>query len=61
MHYAWALSLLGFTILTAILIAPRYAPQPNRTVRFIVTFGPGGGADNTARPHADHLARALGL
>jgi tripartite-type tricarboxylate transporter receptor subunit TctC len=33
---------------------------PNRTVRVIVNFGPGGSTDNTMRPFADRLSRALG-
>ena len=33
---------------------------PNRTVRIIVNFGPGGSADNSMRPFADRLSRALG-
>ncbi len=33
---------------------------PNKTVRIIVNFGPGGSADNTMRPFADRLSKALG-
>ncbi len=33
---------------------------PNKTVRLIVNFGPGGTADNSARPYAEKLSKALG-
>jgi tripartite-type tricarboxylate transporter receptor subunit TctC len=33
---------------------------PNKTVRVIVNFGPGGSTDNAMRPFADRLSRALG-
>ncbi len=33
---------------------------PNKTVRLIVNFAPGGSADNTARPYAERLTKALG-
>jgi len=33
---------------------------PNKSVRVIVNFGPGGSADNTMRPFAERLSKALG-
>jgi tripartite-type tricarboxylate transporter receptor subunit TctC len=36
------------------------ADWPNKTVRIIVNFAPGGSTDNAMRPFADRLARALG-
>ena len=33
---------------------------PNRAVRVIVNFGPGGSTDNAMRPFADRLSRTLG-
>ena len=32
---------------------------PNRTIRVIVNFGPGGSTDNTMRPFADRVARSV--
>ena len=36
------------------------ADWPNKTVRMIVNFAPGGSTDNAMRPFADRLARNLG-
>ena len=36
------------------------ADWPNKTVRIIVNFAAGGSADNTARPFAERLTKALG-
>lgn len=36
------------------------ADWPNKPVRIIVNFGPGGSADNSIRPYADRLSKALG-
>jgi tripartite-type tricarboxylate transporter receptor subunit TctC len=33
---------------------------PNKPIRFIVNFAPGGGSDNAARPFAERLSRVLG-
>ena len=33
---------------------------PNKTVRMIVNFGPGGSTDNAMRPFAERLSQALG-
>jgi tripartite-type tricarboxylate transporter receptor subunit TctC len=45
---------------TAPATAQGAADWPNRTVRVIVNFGPGGSTDNAMRPFADRLSRALG-
>jgi len=36
------------------------AKWPEKTVKVIVNFAPGGSTDNAARPYADRLSRALG-
>jgi tripartite-type tricarboxylate transporter receptor subunit TctC len=36
------------------------ADWPNKSVRVIVNFGPGGSADNTMRPFAERLSKSLG-
>ena len=33
---------------------------PNKTVRMVVNFGPGGSADNSIRPFAERLSKKLG-
>ncbi len=52
--------LLALGLLSAAATAQGAADWPNRTVRIIVNFGPGGSADNSMRPFADRLSRALG-
>src|SRR4029453_841603 len=41
-------------------LAQGAANWPNKTVRVIVNFAPGGSTDNAMRPFADRLSRALG-
>lgn len=48
------------TLASAGALAQGAGDWPNRTVRVIVNFGPGGSTDNTMRPFADRLSRALG-
>ena len=36
------------------------ADWPNKTVRIIVNFAPGGSADNSMRPYAERLSKILG-
>lgn len=36
------------------------AEWPNKAIRVIVNFGPGGSADNTMRPFAERLTKSLG-
>ena len=55
-----AAALLALALLNAAAIAQGADDWPNRTVRIIVNFGPGGSADNSMRPFADRLSRALG-
>jgi tripartite-type tricarboxylate transporter receptor subunit TctC len=50
--------ILGFIVLAFSHAAS--AQYPAKPVRMIVPFPPGGGADNTARIVATHLARTLG-
>jgi tripartite-type tricarboxylate transporter receptor subunit TctC len=59
-------------LLSALLAAPLAAPAvvpgvaraqaawPNKTVRFIVPFAPGGGTDTVSRLICDHLGRTFG-
>lgn len=52
---------LSVTIAAALSVnAPAQASWPERPVRIIVNFGPGGSTDNAARPYADRLSKALG-
>jgi tripartite-type tricarboxylate transporter receptor subunit TctC len=55
-----AAALLALALFSAAAMAQGAADWPNRTVRLIVNFGPGGSADNSTRPFADRLSRALG-
>jgi tripartite-type tricarboxylate transporter receptor subunit TctC len=55
-----AAALLALALLGQAANAQGAADWPNRTVRLIVNFGPGGSIDNSMRPFADRLSRALG-
>ena len=61
---AWRLLLGSFALALAALssdaLAQGAADWPSKTVRVIVNFAPGGSADNSMRPFADRLSRALG-
>jgi tripartite-type tricarboxylate transporter receptor subunit TctC len=41
-------------------LAPAHAQYPNRSIRFVVPFPPGGGTDTMARAISGRLAEALG-
>lgn len=41
-------------------VSAQEANWPNKTIRVIVNFGPGGSADNTMRPFSERLTKALG-
>ena len=58
----WRLLLSGLAMvaLNAGAMAQGSADWPNKTVRIIVNFAPGGSSDNAMRPFADRLSRALG-
>ena len=48
----------AFALLTAPLVAPAQAQNwPTRTVKFIVPFGPGAGADIGGRVFAEKLTQ----
>lgn len=56
-------ALAGLASLVATMPALAQGPAadwPNKSVRIIVNFGPGGSADNTMRPFAERLTKALG-
>ena len=55
---AGGLALLATT--TAVTLAQGAGDWPNKTVRIIVNFGPGGSADNSMRPFAERLSKQLG-
>jgi hypothetical protein len=56
--FAAMLTLTGHTAVSQ--GADLAATWPNKPVRLIVNFGLGGSADNSARPYAERLSRALG-
>lgn len=63
----WLSALCAGSILAGLACVPGKAHAqdaaanwPNKPVRVIVNFGPGGSADNSMRPFADRLSRALG-
>jgi tripartite-type tricarboxylate transporter receptor subunit TctC len=64
----WTRAALAMALFVGAQIAdaPRAVAQddarnwPNKPVRIIVNFGPGGSTDNAMRPFSDRLSRALG-
>lgn len=54
----FAVAWLGFA--TTAAMAQGTGDWPNKPIRFVVNFAPGGGSDNATRPFADRLSRALG-
>jgi tripartite-type tricarboxylate transporter receptor subunit TctC len=57
-HRTGAAALLAGHAGTARAQAP--SDWPNKPIRFVVNFAPGGGSDNATRPFAERLSRALG-
>ena len=62
----WLSVMLAAAVLAVLAAVPRAIAQdaakdwPNKPVRIIVNFGPGGSTDSAVRPFADRLSRALG-
>ncbi len=52
--------LAGAVVWTQVAAAQSAADWPNKTVRIVVNFGPGGSADNSIRPFAERLSKKLG-
>ena len=52
-----AASILGASLTSA---RAQGSDWPNKPVRVIVNYGPGGGSDNAMRPFAERLSRTLG-
>ena len=52
--------LLAVGVLTGFSTAALAQSWPDKPVRIVVNFAPGGSTDNAARPLADRLTRALG-
>ncbi len=53
--------LLGAAMLVALFQnTPAQSNWPEKPVRIVVNFAPGGSTDNAARPFADRLSKALG-
>lgn len=55
-----ALAALGLVLCAVGPVAAQDAQWPSKSIRVIVNFGPGGSADNTMRPYAEKLSKALG-
>ena len=51
---------LTCSILCVAWLAPAQAQYPNRSIRFIIPFPPGGGTDTMARSMGTRLGEALG-
>src|SRR5579872_3817571 len=56
----FARSVLIALVLAVLTVHPAAAIYPERTVRIVVPFAPGGGTDVVARTLADAMARDLG-
>jgi tripartite-type tricarboxylate transporter receptor subunit TctC len=60
MVWRWLLGALALAAMNGTALAQGAADWPSKAVRIIVNFAPGGSADNSMRPFADRLSRALG-
>ena len=56
----WHFLLVGAALVAPAGTALAQANWPEKPVRIIVNFAPGGSTDNAARPFADRLSKALG-
>lgn len=59
-YFAGAVALMTMGLLAAGAAAQDASKWPDRPVRIIVNFAPGGSTDNAIRPFADRLSRNLG-
>ncbi|MGD9803013.1 MAG: Bug family tripartite tricarboxylate transporter substrate binding protein [Hyphomicrobiaceae bacterium] len=61
-HRTFGATALAITLLLAGVShgVAQDAKWPNKAVRVIVNFAPGGSADNTMRPYAERLSKVLG-
>ena len=55
-----SLGLLALAVSSAAALAQTAPAWPAKPVKVIVNFAPGGSADNSMRPFADRLSRAMG-
>ena len=53
-------SLLFSFIALGVAAAPAWADYPDKPIRMVVGYAPGGGADNLIRPIAERLTKILG-
>lgn len=58
--YASAVALMAMGVLAMGAAAQDIGNWPNKPVRIIVNFAPGGSTDNAMRPFADRLSRSMG-
>jgi tripartite-type tricarboxylate transporter receptor subunit TctC len=58
MHKTSSVILAGLLALAA--AAPAHAEYPDRPIRMLIGYTPGGGADNLIRPVSERLAKLLG-
>ena len=59
----WCGSLAAFGLgasCPSLAVAQDAKDWPNKTVKLVVNFGPGGTTDNAMRPYAERLSKALG-
>ena len=48
------------TVIALGAASPAYAEYPDKPIRMVIGYAPGGGADNLVRPLTDRLSRILG-